>query len=160
MLEDARLDYVTADIHAQDVDVNLDVTNIPFEDASFDVVICNHVLEHVDDDRRAMRELRRVLTPEGWALLQSPVDRAREATYEDPTALTEDERLERFGQADHVRIYGLDYVDRLRAAGFDVTVERWESWLTADDVARYGLNPVEEIFLCRCARDTRGDPAA
>jgi SAM-dependent methyltransferase len=95
----------------------LDVTELPFDDASFDVIICSHVFEHVPDDATAMSELLRVLAPTGWAILDAPVDDGRELTDEDPSVTSASERRKRFGQWDHVRRYGRDYADRLRAAG-------------------------------------------
>ena len=120
LAERANLDVVTADLDYPFVDLNLDLTRLPIRDASFDVVICSHVLEHVPDDRAAMREIRRVLKPEGWALLMVPYDRARPTTFEDPSIEDPAERERLFGQHDHVRLYGRDYADRLREAGLEV----------------------------------------
>jgi SAM-dependent methyltransferase len=122
----SNLQYVTTelepDAHARDRDmVQADLQRLPFGDGSFDVVVCSHVLEHVPDDRMAMREIRRVLTPVGLAAIQVPIH-DRDDTYEDPTITTPEGRYGAFGQADHVRIYGRDFDDRLAAAGFDVTV--------------------------------------
>src|SRR5690606_5498676 len=102
--------YVSADISLRRPMVQADLTNLGFADETFDVIYCSHVLEHVDDDLRAMRELRRVLRPGGWAILQVPI--IRDVTYEDPTVTTPEGRLAAFGQRDHVRAYGRDYADR------------------------------------------------
>jgi acetyl esterase/lipase len=98
-----------------------------------------------------MRELRRVLRPDGWAILQSPVDSSRAATYEDWSVTRPVDRLNHFGQEDHVRVYGLDYEQRLRQAGFAVTVVRYPEELGTDKVRRHSLQPDEWIYLCRKA---------
>jgi SAM-dependent methyltransferase len=127
--------------------VRMDITDIRFPDASFDVVYCSHVLEHVDDDRAAMRELRRVLRPDGWAILLVPITAA--VTYEDPTIVEPAARVAAFGQEDHVRRYGPDYVDRLREAGFDVAVHRVADLVTPDEARRLGLTAASgEIHHC------------
>ena len=117
-------DYVTADLESPLADEHFDVESIPMKDASFDVIICNHLLEHVNDDRRAMRELYRILRPGGWGILLVPEDRNRETTFEDNTITDPAERTRLFGQYDHRRVYGRDYDDRLREAGFEV--ERYD----------------------------------
>jgi SAM-dependent methyltransferase len=123
-----------------------DITDIPQPDGAFDIVICNHVLEHVPDDRKAMRELRRVLRPGGLAVLQHPVQ-DRPDTYEDFSVVDATERLRVFGQEDHVRIYGWDMLDRLRAAGFD-DIETPEPWreFSPDERTRLGLAPTTTII--------------
>jgi SAM-dependent methyltransferase len=143
--------YVGGDLTAEFGPERIDVTQLHFGDASFDAIMCNHVLEHVPDDRRAMRELARVLKPGGWALLQVP-DVAADRTDEDPSVTEPVERDRRFGQHDHVRRYGWDYVDRLREAGFSVEVARPESHLPEAVIERYRLRKfgeVEPIFVCR-----------
>jgi hypothetical protein len=139
-----NLDYVSADLEDPAAMEHWDITAIPHPDASFDAILCSHVLEHVRDDRRAMAELHRILRPGGWALIQSPVDSARETTYEEPV----DDPAAVFGQADHVRFYGRDYPDRLRAAGFEVAVERYVERLSPAERERYGLDPVEAVHRC------------
>ena len=114
--------YISADLGGH-ADVTCDVQSMPFRDSSFDFIVCSHLLEHVDDDRRAMRELRRVLHPEGKAILLVPIEPGREVTFEDPSVTAREERARVFGQWDHVRIYGSDYYDRLREAGFSVATE-------------------------------------
>lgn len=112
--------YITADLESPLADIHFDVQSIPMTDESVDVVICNHLLEHVEDDRRAMAELYRILRCGGWGIMLVPEDRARVATFEDDSITDPDERTRIFGQYDHRRIYGRDYDDRLRAAGFRV----------------------------------------
>lgn len=117
--------YHGGDLTAEFGPERIDVTDIDLPDESMDVVVCNHVLEHVPDDRRAMAEIRRVLKPDGWALLLVPGlegSSGNLTTDEDPSVISPKERLERFGQADHVRMYGWDYLDRLRKAGLDPEV--------------------------------------
>jgi SAM-dependent methyltransferase len=123
------------------------VQRLPFRDGAFDALLCHHVLEHVPDDRAAMRELRRVLRPGGWAILQSPIRSRLEATLEDPAVTDPRERERLFGQRDHLRQYGRDYADRLRAAGFEVRAERFFDELPPERRARHGLKD-ETIWLC------------
>ena len=143
-----NLDYITADLHSKEVMVKLDVCNIQFPDNSFDAIICNHVLEHVVDDRKAMSELYRVLKPGGWAVLQVPISLSLASTYEDFSITTASGREQAFGQDGHVRIYARDYADRLVNTGFRVEVF---DWLTeAEDFGgqnnRFGLNKKEALY--------------
>lgn len=119
-----NLNYTTTDLHSPLADVKADLCALPFLDASFDVVICNHVLEHILDDRRAIKEIHRILKPRGWAILQVPLDYSRRITYEDDAIVSPEERIRHFGQYDHVRVYGLDYYHRLEEQGF--RVEKWK----------------------------------
>jgi SAM-dependent methyltransferase len=141
------LRYVTADLSSASADVKTDITNISCKDNSVDVVLCNHVLEHVADDQKAMRELCRVLRPGGWAILQTPMDRERSKTFEDPTIVSPEARERAFGQRNHVRIYGRDYKERLEKAGFSVKVDCYFQELAPDIVKKYGLQD-EEIYFC------------
>ena len=141
-----HLDYLTADIAGTDVHVNLDITDIPFEEERFDIVLCSHVLEHVSDDRKAMREIFRVLRAGGWAVLNSPVTVAR--TIEDPTITDPRERERLFGQHDHVRAYGPDYADRLREAGFALEILTPEMLVEEAMLERWGLVHCEPIYYC------------
>ena len=137
--------YVSADLLDPTADVQMDVTNIQYPDESFDVVYCSHVLEHVSDDRLAMREFRRVLAKDGLALFLVPI--SAEETLEDPTITDPNDRELAFGQNDHVRRYGPDFVDRLREAGFSVQVVRDSDVATAEEIFRMGLVGSGEIFL-------------
>jgi SAM-dependent methyltransferase len=146
--------YTSADIEPGRAAVEADLTALPFADEAFDLVLCSHVLEHVPDDRAAMREMRRVLRAGGVALIQTPVNYDQAATYEDPGATDDGERLRRFSQSDHVRVYGPDLRDRLVAAGFRVTVEDAAD-LGHPPVARFGLRPNSAPLrndLYRCER--------
>ena len=133
-----HLDYVTVDIEEGRADVAADVQALPFADGEFDVILCVHVLEHIPDDRRALAELHRVLRPGGWAILQVPIQ--GEHTDEDPSVTDPEERQRRFGQDDHVRMYGRDFEDRVRAAGFDLDVRVFRDELSARERRVKGLN--------------------
>jgi SAM-dependent methyltransferase len=143
-----RLDYVTADLDPDGVDVQLDITEMPFDDRAFDAIVCSHVLEHVADDRAAMSELARVLRPGGWLLVLVPLDPSREHTYEDPAVQAPEAREREFLQSDHVRLYAHDIADRLRDAGLSVREERLVSTLPDGAVARHGLLADETVFHC------------
>jgi ubiquinone/menaquinone biosynthesis C-methylase UbiE len=139
--------YITADLVDPCAMVKMDITDIQYPDESFDVIYCSHVLEHVQDDRRAMREFHRVLKADGWAILLVPI--TAKVTFEDPSIVEPSERLKAFGQEDHVRRYGPDYVDRLREAGFKVAVTRVGDLFEENDVIRMGLGPASgEIYHC------------
>jgi len=140
------LDYVTADLFGPDVSVQMDITNIKFADDIFDIIYCSHVLEHVDDDRRAIAELYRVLNPVGWAVLLVPI--TAEQTFEDPSITDPEERRRVFGQSDHVRRYGPDYIDRLGEAGFTVTRFRVSDLVDGEEAERMGVGKAEDIFYC------------
>ncbi len=130
----------------------LDVTDLSqYDDGSFDVVICNHVLEHVEDDRKAMGEIHRVLSKEGFAILQVPVSRIIEKSIEDENACTEEERTQKFGQADHVRIYAEnDYKRRLVESGLAVESIAPENLFGSEsEILRFGVNKVEHIYVAR-----------
>ena len=117
-----NLQYISVDLASPLADTHADVCTLPFADASFDVILCNHLLEHVCNDMMAMKELYRVLKSDGWAIMQVPLDRNLAITFEDARITTPLERERHFGQHDHVRRYGVDYSDRLAKAGFDVEV--------------------------------------
>jgi SAM-dependent methyltransferase len=144
-----NLTYVTADLNSPIADVKMDLHHAPFKDNEFDVIFCNHVLEHVDDDRQCMRELYRVMKPGGWGIFQVPQDINREKTYEDKSIVTEEEREKHFWQKDHVRLYGLDYPDRLREAGFKITTIDYTKELSPEMVERYRLPVGELLYICR-----------
>jgi len=128
--------------------VNLmDVSDMPFEDGSFDVVICNHVLEHIENDAKAVSEIYRVLLPGAWAILQVPISRILQTTFHDPNAITPKQREEVYGQFDHVRIYGQDYPDFLNKHGF--MVKKFNPFQDGfhEDLKKYALNPEESLFV-------------
>lgn len=148
ILQGARnLAYVTADIDSSWADEKIDVTAIPYADNSFDAILCNHVLEHVADDRKAMAELYRILKPGGWALLQVPISTVLEKTVEDILETRASERERRFGQHDHLRIYARDYADRLRATGAAVRTVNCLATFGEAAAAEYGLIPEEDLYF-------------
>lgn len=142
------IERVTLDSEMHGVQVQADLQALPFPDAHFDAVICNHVLEHIPDDLLAMREIYRVMKPNGWAILQVPQDFSRATTYEDPTVIGREERLRAFGQEDHVRVYGRDYPERLRKAGFQVEQIPYPEQLGTASIERYGLRASEPVYWC------------
>ncbi len=143
-----NLDYTTADLYSPIVDVKADILDLPFEDNSFDVVFCNHVLEHIEDDAKAMRELYRVLKPKGMGIFQVPQDLSLDITYEDFSINSEEERKKHFGQYDHVRIYGKDYFDRLQKVGFTVKEVDYSKTVSAGIVDKYRITPGEILPVC------------
>lgn len=143
-----NLDYLTADLNSPLADVQMDIHDIPFPDAHFDVVLCNHVLEHVTDDLQCMRELCRVLCPGGLAIMQVPLMPEWEKTREDPTLTDPKERKRRFGQYDHLRLYGQDYPERLRKAGFEVTPVDFSRELSPTEFDHYRLPAGEILYVC------------
>lgn len=141
--------YVRFDLEAPDVDVHGDLTRPPFAAGSFDLIVCSHVLEHVPDDRAAMRALGSLLSARGVAVILVPIDEDRAATYEDPSAVTPARRLELFGQEDHVRIYGRDLFERLDAEGLAFDRVRPTDVARAADVETERLDAPEVLLVCR-----------
>ena len=135
-----NLSYTSADLFSPIVDVKADVLDLPFENESFDVIICNHVLEHIVDDRKAMSELHRVMKSGGWGIFQVPMKNSLEKTYEDFSITDPKERQKHFGQYDHVRWYGMDYFDRLKSVGFEVEANFYSQKFSDDEIKKYGLN--------------------
>lgn len=148
-----NIDYLSADLSSSRAMVKMDITDIKLPDNQFDVIICYHVLEHIPDDQRAMRELYRVLKPGSWAILQVPIEANRPETFEDPTITTLEERERVFGQKDHVRIYGQDYQTRLKEAKFRVKAEQFAQELKDSQRKRFGLrenNLEKDKLTYRC----------
>lgn len=143
-----NLDYVTADLESPLAKVKMDVLDMPFENESFDVVFCNHVLEHVEDDIQACKEINRVLKPDGWGIIQSPVYEMPE-TLEDKSITDPAERERLFGQRDHVRKYGQDYAKRLSGSGLMVTENLFVKELDRETILRYALPEKEIIYYCQ-----------
>lgn len=140
-----NLDYTTTDLISPIADVKADICDLPFEDHTYDVIFCNHVLEHIPDDKKAMQELFRVMKPGGYGIFQVPQDMSREHTFEDDSITNKKERAKIFGQYDHVRVYGRDYFDKLRAIGFNVEEVDLSKTLSDDAFDKYCLAKGEII---------------
>ncbi|MBN1379579.1 MAG: methyltransferase domain-containing protein [Gammaproteobacteria bacterium] len=139
--------YLTADLFRTRAMVKMDIVDIQYADQSFDVIFCSHVLEHVVDDRRAMKEFFRVLKNTGWAILNVPITSVK--TFEDSSVIEPDERLRTYGQVDHVRRYGSDYVERLLATGFTVDIIKVDDLVDSHEKLRLGLSrATDDIYYC------------
>ncbi len=137
--------YVTLDLHSPIADIKADITDLPFDDNTFDVILCNHVLEHIPDDKKAMTELHRVMKPGGYGIFQIPLDASRPQTFEDPSVTDPEKRTELFGQYDHVRIYGTDFFKRLQSAGFQTEAYKVNELFTPGEIKKFALDPNEII---------------
>ena len=144
-----NLDYITTDLNSPLADVKADICDLPFNDNEFDVILCNHVLEHIPDDTKAMQELYRILKPGGFGILQIPQDLNRATTFEDDSITDKKERTKIFGQYDHVRIYGRDYFDKLRSIGFEVDEVDFTASMSSADIDKYRLAKGEIIPVVR-----------
>ena len=144
-----NLDYLTADLISPWADIKMDVHKIPFEENSFDVIICNHVLEHVDDYNKVMKEFFRVMKPGGWGIFQVPVDYNNANTIEDKSVTDPRERERLYWQSDHLRLFGRDYGDKLAAAGFKVTESNYINEIDPNLVNRYALDKNEIVYYCQ-----------
>ncbi len=144
----ANLDYTTTDLNSPLADVKADICNLPFPDNTFDFVLCNHVLEHIPDDTRAMQEIYRILKPGGTAILQIPQDLNRQTTFEDNSITSPSQRAKIFGQYDHVRVYGRDFFDKLRGIGFKVEEVNYGAILSPAEIDRYRISREEIIPVC------------
>ena len=145
----SSLQYLTTDLNSPLADVKADICNLPFEDNSFDIILCNHVLEHIPEDHKAMTELYRVMKPGGWGVFQIPQDLNRDKTFEDDSITDKKERARIFGQYDHVRIYGRDYFDKLRTVGFEVEEMNYTGELSEQEIDKYRLAKEEIIPVVR-----------
>jgi SAM-dependent methyltransferase len=143
-----NLDYITSDLESPIADVKADICNLPFEDQSFDVIFCNHVLEHIVDDKKAMQELFRVLKKEGFGIFQIPQDLSRQKTFEDNSITNKKERAEIFGQYDLVRVYCRDYFDKLRSVGFKVDEIKYSQKISSKELERFCLMKNEILPVC------------
>jgi SAM-dependent methyltransferase len=133
-----NIDYTTTDLLSPLADVKADICNLPFEDNGYDLILCNHVLEHIPDDTKAMQELYRVLKPGGMGIFQIPQDLSRATTFADDTIVDQKERAKIFGQYDHVRVYGRDYFDKLRSIGFKVVEEDYTNKIAPETNRAWG----------------------
>ena len=143
-----NLDYITSDLESPIADVKADICDLPFKDNEFDVVFCNHVLEHITNDTKAMQELYRVLKPGGFGIFQLPQDLNREMTFEDDSITDRKERAKIFGQYDHVRVYGRDYFDKLRSIGFKVDEVDYTKKIAPEKLERFALMKGEILPVC------------
>ena len=139
------IEYTSVDIERSNATQKMDLTNLNYPDDSFDNIFCCHVLEHINDDIKAMSELYRVLKPGGWGILQVPL--WSDLTFEDSNILPEEYELV-YGHPQHVRRYGRDYLDRLQSVGFKVDLDKYASSLTNDYAERYGILKTEDIYIC------------
>lgn len=146
-----NLSYTTADLLSPLADVKMDIRQMPFADGTYDIVICNHVLEHIDDDAKAMSEIFRVLSHGGFAILQVPIDYSLSKTYEDSSITSPSEREKHFGQYDHMRVYGADYPQRLEKAGFNVDINRFIETYTDEQINYYRLDKNELLYIAHKA---------
>ncbi len=144
-----NLKYLTSDLNSPLADIKADICNLPFDDNTYDVVFCNHVLEHVENDKKAMQELFRVLKPGGIGVFQIPQELSRANTYEDFSITSLEDRKKHFGQYDHVRIYGRDYFDKLRDVGFEVEEIQTTDIASQENIKRYCLSQTEILPVCR-----------
>ena len=140
-----NLDYTTTDLLSPIADVKADICNLPFPDSTYDIILCNHVLEHIPDDTKAMQELYRVMKVGGMGVFQIPQDLTRATTFEDNTITDKKERAKIFGQYDHVRVYGRDYFNKLRSIGFRVDEVDYTSTLSAEAIKKLCLAKGEII---------------
>jgi len=131
--------YTTTDLNSPLADIKADLCNLPFKDETYDLILCNHVLEHIIDDIKAMKEIYRVLKKGGKAILQVPLDMEKEKSYEDHTIINPKDRSKHFGQYDHVRIYGMDFFKKLSNIGFRYEKIDFTSKLSDQDIIKYGL---------------------
>ena len=144
-----NINYLTGDLESPLADLHFDLHNIPLQENKFDVVFCNHVLEHVTDAKKCMSELYRVMKPGGFGIFQVPQDFTREVTYEDPSIVTPEEREKHFWQYDHVRLFGLDYPDWLRSVGFIVEEYNPQKNFNLEQFERYRLMKNEILYIAR-----------
>ena len=144
-----NLEYTTTDLNSPIATVKADICDLPFEDNTYDFIICNHVLEHIPDDTKAMQEIYRVLAPGGSAILQVPYEANRNKTFEDNTITDPKERAKIFGQYDHVRVYGMDYFEKLAEIGFKVQAVDYTKTLSNKEIEEFCLAKGELLPVCK-----------
>lgn len=142
-----EMKYINGDLNPLIAEKVIDITDINFENNYFDFIICNHVLEHVKDDKKAMRELFRVLKPGGEAILQVPMFKTMTKTFEDFSIVLSEERVKYFGQKDHLRIYGKDYKEKLESEGFKVKLYDIKNDINNKDIIKHGMNSEEILYI-------------
>ncbi len=142
-----NLEYVGVDFdNRPNTSIKLDLSMTPIRSDTFDAIICIHVLEHIQEDSKAIRELFRVLKPGGWAIISVPI-RLDQKTFEDPTITTPEERERTFGETQHFRFYGYDLIDRLEECGFQAQLDLGKD-VEQKTREKYGLRDDENIFYC------------
>jgi len=144
-----NISYDTIDLNSPLAEIKADICDLPIENDTYDYILCNHVLEHIDDDIKAMSELYRVLKKGGIGIFQIPIDVERKNTFEDPSITSPKQRNKIFGQYDHVRIYGMDYFDRLKSVGFSVNQIYYGEKLSEEEIFKYCLSKNEIIPVCK-----------
>lgn len=144
-----NITYTTTDLNSPIADVKADICQLPFQENEFDFIICNHVLEHIPDDTKALEELFRVLAPNGTAILQVPYDKHREHTFEDDSITDPKERARIFGQYDHVRVYGMDYFEKLASVGFTVEAVDYTAYFSEEEIEKMRLPKGELLPVCK-----------
>jgi SAM-dependent methyltransferase len=144
-----NLEYLTADLESPIADYHFDLHEIPFDAGQFDTVLCNHVMEHVRDDKKVLSEILRILKPDGFAILQVPLDPNLEKTYEDSSITDPRAREKHFGQKDHVRLYGRDYPEILRKCGFNVIEWVPGEHLSEEEVEKFRLAKTEILYIAK-----------
>ena len=144
-----NLEYTTGDLLSPLADIHFDLHKIPLEDNQYDVIFCNHVLEHVEDDHKCMTELHRIMVSGGWGIFQVPIDTSRIETYEDASIVSPEEREKHFWQYDHVRLYGLDYQKKLEAAGFEVEIYDYHQDMPKEQYEKYRFHPDELLYIVK-----------
>ncbi len=142
-----NLDYTTGDLVSPIADLHFDLHQIPLEDNQYEIIFCNHVMEHVTDDLKCMQELHRIMKPGGWGIFQVPIDTNRTSTYEDWAITTPEEREKHFWQYDHVRLYGTNYPNRLEEAGFTVETVDYGKEISPELFDRYRLPKGEMLYI-------------
>jgi len=145
-----KIRYTTADLFAWDVDLKLDIQATGLPDGAYDVVICNHVLEHVGSYMTALKEIRRILSPDGMLICSFPVSLDIDTVDEDPDAVSEEQRLRRYGQSDHVRLFGRKSDELIKSAGYDVSVIKGEDYpKNIAPVVGPGAYDINILFVCK-----------
>lgn len=147
-MEIPNLEYVSVDLDGNKVMYNMDITNLLFEDNTFDCILCYHILEHVKNDNLALKELFRVLKPKGWAIIQTVVNPKFEKTFEDSNIIDSKIREQLYGHKNHLRIYGRDYRDKLEKVGFNVKIDKFAFKIDEEKVKRFGISRNEAICYC------------
>ena len=144
-----NIDYTSLDLHSPIADINADIKKMPFMDEAFDVIICNHVLEHIKDDGTALKEIFRTLKTGGFAVLQIPLDQKLQKTYEDDSIVDPELRKKHFGQYDHVRVYGWDFFEKLNKLGFESEAIAYAERFNTEDKKKYGIENDDVIPIAR-----------